>query len=69
MGKSPNKKKVIKDEVMSLGARNWQASGNGGHTLLHAANYNEAVVLGKTILRIKKEESIVVKPYPSTRSK
>lgn len=65
MGKSPNKKKVEKDEVMNLGPRNWQASGNGGHTLLYAESLEEATVLGKAILGIKINEPITVNPYPS----
>lgn len=65
MSKVSKNQKAKKPEANKerLDERNWQAAGNGGHTLLFANSEEEAINLGKTILGIKKDQPIIVKPY------
>lgn len=69
MGKVSKNQRSKKPEAnkTTLDKRNYQCSANGIHSLLYAESYEEALVIARSILGIKKDEAFIVKPYGSAK--
>lgn len=65
MGKINKAKKTVIETAQPLQERNYQCSDVSSHHLFYAENEDEALVIAKRLLSIKKDEPFNLSPYGS----